>query len=88
MWQESGGYIQNFKSIHAKVKKTDLRMAVVHLVVEIQAMIYNAAKDRRLSTNFQANMSKNKNFHFAGALGVSGDWTAVNIKSGLTLAMT
>ena len=26
MWQESGGYLQNFKSIHAKVKKIDLRM--------------------------------------------------------------
>ena len=26
MWQESGGYLQNFESIHAKVKKIDLRM--------------------------------------------------------------
>ena len=25
MWQESGGYLPNFKSIHAKVKKIDLR---------------------------------------------------------------
>ena len=26
MWHESGGYLQSFKSIHAKVKKIDLRM--------------------------------------------------------------
>ena len=26
MWRKSGGYLQNFKSIHAKVKKIDLRM--------------------------------------------------------------
>ena len=26
MWQESGSYLQNFKLIHAKVKKINLRM--------------------------------------------------------------
>ena len=40
--------------------------AVVHLVVEIQAMIYDAARGRRLCTKFQVNTSKNKNFHFGG----------------------
>ena len=60
MWQESGGYLQNFKSIHAKVKKTDLPCAVPHLVVEIQAMIYNAARVRRLFTKFQVNTCKTK----------------------------
>ena len=60
MWQESEGYLQNFKSIHAKVKKIDLRKAVVHLVVEIQAMIYDVARDRRLSTKFQVDTYKTK----------------------------
>ena len=32
--------------------------AVAHLVVEIKAMIYNAARDRRLSTKFQVNTYK------------------------------
>ena len=26
MWQDSGGYLQNFESIHAKIKKIDLCM--------------------------------------------------------------
>ena len=56
MWQESGGYLQNLKSIHAKVKK----IAVAHLVVEVQAMIYDAARVRRLSTKFQVNTYKTK----------------------------
>ena len=55
-----------------------------HLVIEIQAMIYDAARVRRLCTKFQVNKSKNENFHFGGSFlgerwGV-GDWTAVNIK--------
>ena len=37
---------------------------VAHLVVEIQAMIYDAATVRRLPTKFQVNTSKNTNFHF------------------------
>ena len=60
MWQESGGYLQNFKSIHAKVKKIDRRMRSCALVVEIQAMIYDAARVRRLSTKFQVNTYKSK----------------------------
>ena len=57
----------------------------MHLVIEIQDMIYDAARVRRLCTKFQVNTSKNKDFHFRGsflerALG-AGDWTAVNIKS-------
>ena len=35
-------------------------MRVLHLLVEIQAMIYNAAKVRRLSTIFQVNTCKTK----------------------------
>ena len=35
-------------------------------------MIYDVARVRRLCTKFQANTSKNKNFHFGGALGVEG----------------
>ena len=60
MWQESGGYLQNFKSIHAKVKKIGLRMCSCALVVEIQVMIYNTARDRRLSTKFQVDTYKTK----------------------------
>ena len=44
----------------------------MHLVVEIQAMIYDVARVRRLCTKFEVNTSKNKNFrlggHFLGAL--------------------
>ena len=35
-------------------------------------MIYDAARVRRLCTEFQVNTSKNKNFHFVGALGGRG----------------
>ena len=35
-------------------------------------MIYDAARVRRLCTKFQVNTSKNKNFHFGGALGSGG----------------
>ena len=34
--------------------------AVAHLIVEIQAVIYNAAKVRRLSTKLQVNTCKSK----------------------------
>ena len=61
MQQRSGGYLQNSKSIHAKLKKKiDLACAVAHLVVKIQAMIYNAARVRRLSTKFQVYTCKTK----------------------------
>ena len=87
MWQGSGGYLQNFKSIHTKLKKI-CACTVAHLVIEIQAMIYDAARARRLCTKFQVNTSKNKNLHFFGGHFFgggrhwgSGDWTAVNIKS-------
>ena len=54
-------------------------------MIEIQAMIYDVARVRRLCTKCQVNTSKNKNFHFVGSfLGGrwgAGDWTAVNIKS-------
>ena len=43
-----------------------------HLVIEIQAMIYDAAMVKRLCTKFQVNKSKNKNLHFGGALGGRG----------------
>ena len=74
MWHESGGYLQSFKSIHAKVKKIDLPCAVAHLVIEIQAMIYDAARVRRLCRKFRVNALKNKNFHFGGSFlgGVEG----------------
>ena len=51
---------KNFKLIHAKVKKVDLRMSSCTLVVEIQAMIYNVTRDRRLSTKFQVDTYKTK----------------------------
>ena len=63
MWQGSGGYLQNFKSIHTKLKEI-CACTVAHLVIEIQAMIYDAARVRRLCTKFQVNTSKNKNLHF------------------------
>ena len=54
MRQGSGASLQKCKSIHAKVKRIDLRMrTVAHLVVEIQAMTYNEARVRRLFTKFQ-----------------------------------
>ena len=59
MRQGSGGCLQNFKSIHAKLKKIDLRSCTP--CVEIQAMIYNAARVRRLSTqNFKSIHAKLK----------------------------
>ena len=35
-------------------------------------MIYDAARVRRLCAKFQVSTSKNKNFHFGGALGGRG----------------
>ena len=55
MWQWSGGCLQNFKSIHAKLKKD--RYAHEQLR---QAMIYNAARVRRLSTKLQVDTYKTK----------------------------
>ena len=53
-------YLQNFKSIHAKLKKIDLHMCSSHRVVEIQAVIYNVAVVRRLFTNFKSVHAKLK----------------------------
>ena len=50
----------------------DDRQTDRHLAIEIQAMIYDAARVRRLCTKFQVNTSKNKKFHFGGALGGGG----------------
>ena len=69
MWQGTGGYLQSFKSIHTKLKD---RSAHAHLVIEIQAMIYDAARFRRLCTKFQDNTSKNKHFHFGGSFFLGG----------------
>ena len=62
MRQGSGSedYLQNFKLIHEKLKKIHLACAVAHLAVEIQDMIYNVARVRRLSTKFQVDACKNK----------------------------
>ena len=60
MWQGSEDYLQNFKLIHAKLKKIHLACAVAHLAVEIQDMIYNVARVRRLSTKFQVDTCKSK----------------------------
>ena len=61
MWQRSEDYLQNFKSIPAKLKKvTSAHATVAHLAVEIQDMIYNVARLRRLSTKFQADTCKSK----------------------------
>ena len=43
---------------------TDKQTERDHIVIEIQAMIYDVARIRRLCTKFQVNTSKNKNFHF------------------------
>ena len=59
MRQETGGYLQNSKSTHTKLKEIDL-LAIAHLVTEIQAMIYDAARVSRLCSKFQVNTSKNK----------------------------
>ena len=61
MRQGSGASLQNCKSIHAKVKKIDLRKCTVaHLVVEIRAMIYNVARVRKLFAKFQVDTCKTK----------------------------
>ena len=53
--QWSEGCLQNFKSIHAKLKKDRSAHAQLH-----QAMIYKAARVRRLSTNLQVDTRKTK----------------------------
>ena len=63
MWQGSENYLQNFKSMHAKLKKIHLRK--IHLAFEIQGMIYNVARVRRLSTKFQADTWKSEEDRFA-----------------------
>ena len=65
---------------------TNRRQTDIQTDRQIQVMIYDAERVRRLCTKFQVNTSKNKNFHFGGSFfggeGVgAGDWTAVNIKS-------
>ena len=65
MRQGSGASLQNRKSIHAKVKKIDCACAVAHIVVEIQAMIYNVARVRRLFTKFQIDACKTKKDTYA-----------------------
>ena len=69
MQQRSGGYLQNIKLIHAKLKKeriahVQLRQAMIytvaHLVIQIQAMIYNAARVRSFSTKLQVDTCKSK----------------------------
>ena len=59
MRQGSGGYLQNFKSIHSKLKKIDLCMPSCAPCSEIQAMIYNMT-GVRLSTKFQVDTCKSK----------------------------
>ena len=63
----SGGYFQNFMSIHAKLKKIDLHMHSCAHVVEIQAIIYNVGRVRRLSTKFQGDACKSKEYRSAHA---------------------
>ena len=75
LWLEQKGCcVRSFKSVCAKLKNDRSAHApVVHLVVDIQAMIYDAARVRRLSTKFQVNTSKDKNFHFEGSF-LGGAW--------------
>ena len=88
MRQGTGSYLQNFKSIYTcktKRDRTEHAQAVAHLVIEIQAMIYDAARVRRLCTKLEVNMSKYKNFHFGGnfcgGVGGRGIGLPVDIKS-------
>ena len=69
MRQRSGGYLQNFKLIHAKLKKeriasVQLHQAMIytvaHLEILIHAMIYNAARVRSFSTKLQVDECKSK----------------------------
>ena len=53
MWQGSEDYLQNFKLIHAKLKKIICACVDARHAVEIQDMNYNVARVRRLSTKFQ-----------------------------------
>ena len=60
MWQGLEDYLQNFKLIHAKLKKDTSAHAQLQNAVKIQDMIYNVARVRRLSTKFQVNTGKSK----------------------------
>ena len=69
MRQRSGGYLQKFKFIHAKLKKertahVQLHQAMIytvaHHVIQIQAMIYYAARVRSFSTKLQVDRCKSK----------------------------
>ena len=62
MMQRSGGYLQYFKSIHARLKKE--RIAHVQLS---QAMIYNVARVRSFSTKLQVDTCKSKEYRSAHA---------------------
>ena len=53
--QWSGGCLQNFQSIHAKLKKDRSAHAQLR-----QAMIYNVARVRKLSTKLQVDTCKTK----------------------------
>ena len=55
MRQRLGGYLQYFKSIHAKLKKE--RIVQVQLS---QAMIYNAVRVRSFPTKLQVDTCKSK----------------------------
>ena len=78
MRQGTRGYLQNFKSIHTKLKEIDLPCAVAHLVVEIQAIIMMRQGSVGYVQNFKSIRQKIKIFilgeHFFGG-------AAVNIKS-------
>ena len=77
MPQRSGGYLQNFKLIHAKLKKERIAhvqlsqamiYTVAHLVIQIHAMIYNVARVRRLSTKLQVDACQTEKDRSAHAL--------------------
>ena len=55
-----------FTKFQVDACKTKKKYTYAHLVIEIQAMIYDAARVRRSCTKFQVDTSKNKNFHFGG----------------------
>ena len=67
MWQESGGYLQNFKSIHTKLKELDLRLrncAPCNCDSRHDLLMLQVSGD--YVQNFKSIRQKNKNFHFGG----------------------
>ena len=62
LWPEQkGSRVRSFESIYAKLKKKiDLRISSCALEVEIKAMIYNAARVRRLFKKIQVDACKTK----------------------------